>query len=330
MLLAVMLGFLGWHQPAEAATTTVPLPVLPVLVESYLDEPHPDRAAERLAEILQHPEATIESISRILAAGRSYRPAPMGVQRNLSVLVGDHTFPFVLYVPPTYDPSRAFPLVLCLHGAGFTGEAYLDRWQPRLGDDYLLACPTYQHGSWWTRTAEELVLATIKAVTRWYHVDPDRIFLTGMSNGGIGALIIGMHQAPVFAGVAPMASGIDAVLFPFLENFRNTPVYLIHGKYDEVMPVGLSRSIAAELTRLGYPVVYREHDQRHPIAGGHFFPWDELPALVSWFGQQRRTPLPKEVTVVRDATHLLPFHWVRIDATDRIAAFSEFLIDRQD
>ena len=34
-----------------------------------------------------------------------------------------------------------------------------------------------------------------------------------------------------------MASGIDDVLFPFLENLRTTPTYIIHGAQDQVMPV---------------------------------------------------------------------------------------------
>jgi len=127
-----------------------------------------------------------------------------------------------------------------------------------------------------------------------------------------------------------MASGIDDVLFPFLENLRATPVYIIHGSQDQVMPVELSRILAGELKHLGYPFVYREHDRTHPMAGGHFFPREELSDLVKWFDSQRRTPAPKTLTVVRDASHLLPFGWVRIDATDEIASFSEDLIDKRD
>ena len=128
----------------------------------------------------------------------------------------------------------------------------------------------------------------------------------------------------------PMASGLDDVLMPFLANLRQTPVYMIHGVHDQVMPVELSRTIAKELTRLGYPFTYREHDRTHPVAGGHYFPREELPDLVAWFDKQRRPRFPSHLTVVRDATHLLPFGWVRIDSTTRIAAFSDNLVDRRD
>jgi len=151
-----------------------------------------------------------------------------------------------------------------------------------------------------------------------------------MSNGGIGAWIIGMHQAPLFAGVAPMASGIDKVLYPFLDNLKQTSVYVIHGAQDQVMPVWLSRELVKEMKRRHIKYVYREHNRSHPHAGGHFFPREELPGLVEWFDQQRRNPLPKKLTVVRDATHLESFLWVRINATDRIAAFTDKLIDSQD
>jgi len=174
------------------------------------------------------------------------------------------------------------------------------------------------------------VLATLHAVQSRYHIDPDRVFLTGMSNGGIGVYLIGSHYASLFAGLAPMASGLDDVLLPFLHNLRHTSVYLIHGAQDQVMPVELSRTIAQELTRLGYPFTYREHDRTHPVAGGHYFPREELPELVAWFDAHRRDSLPKTLTVVRDATHLSSFAWVRIDSTDHIAAFSDNLIDRRD
>jgi hypothetical protein len=119
-------------------------------------------------------------------------------------------------------------------------------------------------------------------------------------------------------------------LMPFLANLRNTPVYIIHGAKDQVMPVTLSRSIARALTALGYPYVYREHEGEHPVAGGHYFPREELPALMTWLNNQRRNPLPEKLTLVREASHFQPFGWVRLDVTDPIAAFSDDLVDKHD
>lgn len=299
-------------------------------VWQYLTTEDGEQARAVLATILQRPDATVPAVQEIVRKGQPHGLQPVGLLPDEQIVVRDRPYRLSLSVPQSYEPTRDYALVVCLHGAGFTGEAYLDRWKARLGEQYILACPTYPAGAWFTRRAEDLVLATVQTVQQRYRIDPNRIFLSGMSNGGIGAWLIGMHHASLFAGLAPMASGIDDVLFPFLENLRTTPVYIIHGSQDQVMPVELSRKLAGELKNLGYPFIYREHDRTHAMAGGHFFPREELPDLVTWFDKQRRTPVPKTVTVVRDASHLLAFGWVRIDATDQIASFSEDLIDKRD
>ncbi len=327
ILSAFLTGSGAFSFPASSAQSAGGLASL---VHQYLDAGDSDEAERLLQTILSDPQASIEAVSQIIKGGRTYQSQPTGILPSEQLTVRGQTYPLSLFVPPSYETAKRYALVVCLHGFGFTGEEYLERWRTRLGEDYLLACPTYPSGAWFTRRAEELVLETIRDVTRRYHIDPDRVFLTGMSNGGIGAWLIGMHHAPLFAGIAPMASGLDDVLMPFLANLRSTPIYVIHGAQDQVMPVHLSRSIAKELDRLGYPYVYREHEREHPIAGGHYFPKEELPDLVDWFDHQRREPLPSRVTLVRDASHFQPFNWVRLDSTDPIAAFSDDLVDKRD
>ena len=300
------------------------------LVRNYRTTADSTMSEQVLTSILSRSDANIDRVASLLGKPGPFKEAPVGYLPSQPIQVRGQPMSYGLYVPSSYDSSKAFPLVVCLHGAGFTGDSYLERWASRLGDAYILACPTISMGAWWSRVGEELVLSTIRAVQDRYHIDPDRVYLTGMSNGGIGAWIIGMHHAPRFAAVVPMASGIDEVLYPFLRNLRDTSLYIIHGAKDQIMPVWLSRNITHELSQLGIAYVYREHEWTHPHAGGHFFPRQELPDLVEWLGQQRRQRYPLTMTVVRDASHLTEFGWVRIDSTDRIAMFSDQLIDRQD
>ncbi|NGZ02634.1 MAG: hypothetical protein CV090_06255 [Nitrospira sp. WS238] len=327
LLTAFLAGSEAFSLAEASAQSTVSLASL---VHEYLDASDGEEAEQLLQTILSSEQASIEAVSHIIKEGRPYQSQPTGILPSEVIVVRGQTYPLSLFVPESYEAEKRYALVVCLHGFGFTGEEYLERWRTRLGEDYLLACPTYPSGAWFTRRAEELVLETIRDVTRRYHIDPDRVFLTGMSNGGIGTWLIGMHHAPLFAGIAPMASGLDDVLMPFLANLRSTPIYIIHGSKDQVMPAHLSRSIAKELDALGYPYLYREHQREHPIAGGHYFPKEELPDLVAWFNHQRREPLPSRVTLVRDASHFQPFTWVRLDATDPIAAFSDDLVDKRD
>ncbi|MGH7275273.1 MAG: hypothetical protein ACREIQ_12595, partial [Nitrospiria bacterium] len=59
--------------------------------------------------------------------------------------------------------------------------------------------------------------------------------------------------------------------------------------------------------------VYREHEREHPIAGGHFFPKEELAELLEWLKSKHRRGEVPEVVVVRDRDHSGRAYWVRID-----------------
>ncbi len=318
------------HQDVSVVGQESPHSDLQDLIRVYVTKGENGPAEELLEQIITHPSASLQSIKDAIQQSSTYLPRPVGKQPHRSLQIRGRPAQYALFVPIDYDPQKSYPLIICLHGAGFRGDAYLERWVPRLENRYILACPTISMGAWWTRFGEELVMALLHTLRQQYHIDPNRVFLTGMSNGGIGTWIIGMHHAHQFAGIAPMASGIDDVLFPFVENLRSTPVYIIHGKEDRIMPVRLSRALVQEMERVGVKYRYQEHSWTHPHAGGHFFPRQELPELVKWFDGQRRASLPHQISLIRDATHLGPFGWVRVDSTDRIAAFTENLIDGHD
>ena len=143
------------------------------LVQDYLQGRSAASSQVPLQAILQHPDANLQTVEAAIRQVPEYSNAPVGAQPQRSVKLRGQEAPFALYVPPSYTPEQAYPLILCLHGAGFTGEAYLDRWVPRLEDRYILACPTIPMGAWWTRFAEDLILEILNDVSQAYHVDPD-------------------------------------------------------------------------------------------------------------------------------------------------------------
>jgi pimeloyl-ACP methyl ester carboxylesterase len=276
-------------------------------------------AGQLLPSLVSRPPAELKSALDQALSGPSLwadGTPKTGLLPNLPIQVNGTTRRFGLYVPPTYQPDRGYPLIVCLHGAGFNGDTYLERWSPRLGERYLLACPSIADGAWWTRDGELLVMAVLDEVTRRYHVDLDRVFLTGMSNGGLGTYLIGLNHTDQFAALIPMAGAFPRSLYPLFDNAKRTPFYLIHGAHDQVIPVSFSRNIAAYLKQEGIPVVYREHEQIHPMAGGHFFPKDELPALMDWLDAQHRPSPSPALIVVRDRDHTGRAGWVWLDRID--------------
>jgi predicted esterase len=281
-------------------------------VEEYLfgDEV---QANLMLPTLSQHSVAEMEAVLKQVLNQPRDMNSTKGRLPSQPIQVGIQAMSYGLYVPNSYDSSRPYPVIICLHGSGFDGDAYLDRWQPRLGEDYILACPTIEFGAWWSQQGEEVVLAVLDSVSRHYHVDFDRVFLSGMSNGGIGTYLIGLNHPDRFAALVPMAGVLPKALIPLLDNAQNIPTYLIHGAKDQVMPVRFSRNVKAYLEEKGYQVVYHEHEREHPVAGGHFFPREELPDLVDWLKRQNRQAVPRELSVVRDRDHPGRAYWVRID-----------------
>ncbi|MFQ5588238.1 MAG: alpha/beta hydrolase-fold protein [Nitrospiria bacterium] len=288
---------------------------LNLLVQQFILSEDAAQSEGLLKEILKDKSLTVQKAETLLKWGRLYPPEPHTGSLHKDIRVAGYDMSYALYVPKDYDPKKAYPLVVCLHGAGFVGDAYIDRWQPRLGDDVILVCPTIGAGAWWSPQGERLVMKTIESVTSQYRVDTRKIFLTGMSNGGIGVYLIGMFYANRFAAISPMASGIPEEVFPFLKNFSSAGIYIIHGANDQVMPVRLSQEITAYLKKEGIPFIYREHGKEHPRAGGHFFPREELPALVKWLNAQRRIADPAQLTFVADRVHRDPYYWVEINET---------------
>src|SRR5256712_4122626 len=195
-------------------------PVLQVSISEYRDTRDAERADQLFAEILGRQDATPAAVSAILASGRPYRVEPVGTLPSRELRLAERVFSYGLYVPDSYRPDKPYGLVICLHGAGFTGDTYLERWQTRLGEGYILACPTLPIGNWWTRIAEDLVLATISAVEARYHVDPNRVCLTGTPNGGGGADLIGAPHTWRFAAARPPGAAAGDIPMPVLENFR--------------------------------------------------------------------------------------------------------------
>jgi hypothetical protein len=212
------------------------------------------------------------------------------------------------------------PMIVIMHGMGGSGANTIQAWIERLGGKFVILCPTYPMGAWWSRNAENFVLQLIREIRAKYPIDPNRIFLSGLSNGAIGAYLMGMFYLDQFAGVVPIAGGITKRLMSFLVNLNNTPMYIIQGEFDPIFPISLSRRTYKILSDFKSPVIYREHKKRGAAHGGHFLPESEVPALVEWLNKQKRNTSPKVIRITREENHMERFFWARVSKGLKLAA----------
>jgi len=288
-------------------------------VELLLATGEPKIEAEVIARLNQHkvPHGYLKSL---LLKRAKARKGISGSLTGLAIKVNDKTYSYALHVPEAIQSGKSFPLLVILHGAGGNGDAILPQWVKRLEEKFIIACPSYPMGAWWSFNAEDLVLELIREIQASYAVDYNRVFLAGLSNGAVGAYMIGMFHPDRFAGVVPIAGSITERYMHFLVNLKNTPVYMIQGKFDAFFPIKYSRRVHTILTDMKYPVVYREHAEKGRGHGGHFLPEGEVPALREWLTKQIRLASPPVIRMTREANHMGKINWARLVKGYKLAA----------
>ena len=187
-----------------------------------------------------------------------------------------HKLPYALLVPEP-RPKAKLPLIVHLHGAGSWAADYpmppgqalamLKKGFPAL----VLAPKTDRPMMWancdWTKTEhrqEETPLPSLRSVRELIlHLlesgiaaDGERVYLVGQSMGGFGVWDFVTRWRELVAAAVPICGGGDVET---MRKIADLPVWIFHGDADEVVPVGNSRRLFAELQRLGSPARYTEY-----------------------------------------------------------------------
>jgi phospholipase/carboxylesterase len=203
-------------------------------------------------------------------------------------ILHDHNEPgsrggFSLYVPEYYTPDRAWPLVMALHGGSGNGRGFLWSWlRDARSHGAIVVAPTATGGTWAlmgedtdTRNLAR-ILASVQA--RW-NVDPTKLLLTGMSDGGTFCYVTGLEGASPFTHLAPVAATFHPLMAEMADarRLRGLPVYLVHGRLDWMFPVQVARQAREALAAAGADVTYRELDDL-----SHCYPREMNAAILGW------------------------------------------------
>jgi predicted esterase len=176
--------------------------------------------------------------------------------------VDDSLQPYRIFVPSNYDGSKAYPLIIALHGMGGDENSYFDQYlQGGFKVDaekrgYLVACPKGREpASMYTGSAERDVMDVLDEVRRAYRIDADRIYLTGHSMGGYGTWSVAINHPEIFAALAPVAGGGNPAA---MSKIAHIPQLVVHGDNDKTVPVERSRAMVEAAKKLGVEIKYIE------------------------------------------------------------------------
>ena len=136
-------------------------------------------------------------------------------------------------------------------------------------------------------SAEEITELTLEQTLAEYSVDQSRIYLTGISMGGMGCWSLGAKHIDRWAAMVPVCGGGDPGQ---AERLARIPIRVFHGAKDRTVPVQFSRKMVEVVQQAGGQIEYVEY----PEAGHNS--WDQAygdPATIQWLLSQRRPSKPQ-------------------------------------
>src|SRR5205823_14469762 len=134
-----------------------------------------------------------------------------------SVTVGGTAYPYVVYVPRAYDPSRAWPVILSLHGSGERGT---DGWRETIHGvantirveparvPAMAVFPQAPPDSRWLDEPAEAAMQALDKTIGEFRGDATRVYITGLSMGGYGTLHLAMAHPNRFAAAVVVCGGL--------------------------------------------------------------------------------------------------------------------------
>lgn len=159
---------------------------------------------------------------------------------------------YYLHLPADYEAgTEPLPLMLVLHGGGENNDGdEMARWSDynRLADreGFIAVYPNGIKGSWNDgRTDPKIesevddagfLAALIDHLLAEYRADPDRVYVTGASNGGMMSLRLGCAIAPRLAAIAPVIANMPADIVEACQPEQPLPILLMNGTADPLVP----------------------------------------------------------------------------------------------
>lgn len=257
---------------------------------------------------------------------QTYRP---GEQALIFVsTVDDSEQPYALYLPRNYDPGKKYPLVVTLHGSDTNqywslrrvfgkgnvpreADVRVGRYSPVLQDvDFFVASPLARGSMGYQGIAEKDVYDMLTDVKKRFSIDDDRVYLTGFSIGGGGALWLGLTRPDIWAALAALSPTAPPGTDQLAPNSANLPIHLFQGAIDPVVPAQSTRQWDALFRQSGSPVEYAEYPRvRH---NSWEFAYKDG-AIFDWFARFHRNRFPERLRFATDQYKYNSAYWVRID-----------------
>lgn len=228
--------------------------------------------------------------------------------------------PYVVYVP--FDVKEDAPLLVYLHGAISRKNLVKDpisyAKNSQIGSlanssrAVLLFAFGQKGATWFDAVGTKMVLDEIAAVQHKFKTNPNKVFLSGFSDGASGTLYFATTQGDHFAGFIAMNGhlriatklGLSQV---YVDNLNNKPLYIINTKKDELYPSESIQPIIQYLQKRSSNITYRDIEGNHQM---DYLPKEQIGLTA--FIKNNSKKIATTISLETNDTYSNSFDWLMI------------------
>jgi predicted esterase len=212
--------------------------------------------------------------------------------------------PYTVVVPDDLSAGEELPVRVQLHGGVNRPAPEEGVVAPRArrrnlaGLREITVYPSADRESpWWSQAQVENLAAILDRLKRSYRVDNERVYLTGVSDGGTGAYYVAQRDTTPWSCFLPLNGQLRVLTNPsvgaegdiYVRNLANKPFFIVNGGRDPLYPVAGVLPLIELFRSAGVSLLFRPQ-----LEAGHDVSWwpqikGEYEAFVR---NHPRDPLP--------------------------------------
>ncbi|MDO9578774.1 MAG: PDZ domain-containing protein [Candidatus Cloacimonadales bacterium] len=278
-----------------------------------------------------------EKVFQLLSKGDTFpEPVEKGSVIRDSIVINDSlTAPFAYYIPSGYDAAKLTPLFVYLHGGIETPTFYsiddLEKDNEFIDfaneNNLLLLLPMANiKCMWWNVTGAENILNLIKIMKQKFNVDDNRVYVSGISDGGSGSFHLAMTHPDAFASFYPIigmmsVGNLENGRQTYPANLANRFVAAVNNDKDRLYPAAKMRLLIDLAQKAGADLFYQE------IWGfGHEVPYlkEQLNTIFTQMDSHPRDPFHPQLYWEVSEEEFKKCDWLEITKIDTLLEAAEW------
>lgn len=272
-------------------------------------------------DITTSDNTTFKASGNKIANGDEVRPVVDDFKKETYTDASGNSLNYRFFEPQT-EGDEKYPLVIFLHGSGERGTDNGLQLEGNMGavvwatPEQQVKNPTYVlapqapvgdvlNAYWVIEPTYEMVVNLVKETIEKYPIDPNRIYVTGMSNGGVGTWNIVKKNPDLFAAAVPICGAVNVtqeeavkafvppLYYPVdssdVEILKNIPIWAFTAADDTLVDVRNSREITEAIRAAGGDLInYTEYPAEQGIGHGSWVPAYQDQEMIDWLFKQSK------------------------------------------